>query len=153
LDKNRTGTIRPMAENEIVIRATPDSVFDVLADPDSYGEWVVGAQAVRAADEAWPEVGSRLYHSTGVGPATIDDSTEVVAAERPQRLELLAHLGPLGSFRVELRLAEAGEGQTHVTMIEEPVEGISRAAGWAGDVAGRVRNKLSLGRLKEIAER
>lgn len=147
------GSERRMAENEIVIRAPRERVFGVLADPHTYADWVVGASDVRDADETWPAPGSRLHHSTGVQPLTIDDSTEVVACEVPERLELLAHLGPLGSFAVELVLTDAGEGQTHVRMREEPVEGISKAAGWVGDAAGRVRNKLSLSRLKELAER
>ncbi|HEY6962855.1 MAG TPA: SRPBCC family protein [Gaiellaceae bacterium] len=142
-----------MAENEIVIRADRSRVWDVLADADTYAEWVVGADRVRDADTAWPEPGSRLHHSVGVGPLTIDDSTEVVAAEPPSRLELLAHLGPLGSFAVELRLEDVGDGTTRVTMFEEPVEGISRAAGPVGDAFGRVRNKLSLARLKALSER
>jgi hypothetical protein len=33
------------------------------------------------------------------------------------------------------------------------VAGISKLAGPVGDVAGRVRNKLSLARLKALAER
>jgi uncharacterized protein YndB with AHSA1/START domain len=142
-----------MAENEVVIRAAREQVFAVLADPYTYSEWVLGASDVRGADASWPQPGSRLHHSTGVGPLTIDDSTEVVASDPPNRLELLAHLGPLGSFAVELVLEPAGDGQTHVTMREEPVEGISKAAGPVGDAAGRVRNKLSLGRLKTLAER
>jgi uncharacterized protein YndB with AHSA1/START domain len=142
-----------VAENEIVIRASREQVFRVLADPDSYAEWVVGAERVRDADSAWPEPGSRLHHSTGIGPLTIDDSTEVVAVAEPERLELLASLGPLGSFRVDLHLTETSDGSTHVTMEEHPVAGISKAAGPVGDAAGRVRNKLSLARLKALAER
>ena len=142
-----------MADAEIVIRADRAAVFALLAEPATYAEWVVGADRVRGADNAWPEPGSRLHHSVGAAPLTIDDSTEVVAAEPPERLELLAHLGPLGSFRVELRLEEAGEGLTHVHMHEEAVAGVSRLAGPAGDGAGRVRNKLSLARLKALAER
>ncbi len=142
-----------MAENEIVIGASRERVFAVLADPAQYAEWVVGASRVRDADDAWPAPGSRFHHSTGVGPATIDDMTEVVECAAPGRLALLAHLGPLGTFRVELELEETGVELTHVRMREEPVEGISKAAGPVGDVAGRVRNKLSLARLKTLAER
>jgi uncharacterized protein YndB with AHSA1/START domain len=141
-----------MADNEIVIRASCEEVWAVLADPKRYAEWVVGAQSVRAADGTWPEPGSQLHHSTGVGPATIDDSTRVLESDAPTHLKLLAHLGPLGSFEVDLRLEQAADGLTHVHMHEEPVEGISTLAGWPGDVAGRVRNKLSLARLKELAE-
>jgi uncharacterized protein YndB with AHSA1/START domain len=141
-----------MAENEIVVAASREQVFAVLADPQRYREWVVGASDVRDADARWPEPGSRLHHSTGVGPLTIDDSTEVVASEPPSRLELLARLGPLGSFRVELELTEVGDDLTHVSMAEAPVEGVSRLAGPVGDAAGRLRNTLSLSRLKQLAE-
>ena len=43
-----------MARNEIFIGAPPAAVFGVLADPRSYGEWVVGSREIRAAD-ALPE--------------------------------------------------------------------------------------------------
>jgi uncharacterized protein YndB with AHSA1/START domain len=141
-----------MARNEIVVEASREQVFAVLADGSRYHEWVVGAAEIRAADAGWPTPGSRIHHSTGVGPLTIDDSTEVVACEPPSRLELLARLGPLGSFCVELTLTEAGERLTHVSMAERPVEGLSRFAGPVGDAAGRVRNRLSLARLKRLAE-
>lgn len=147
------GSELPMSDNEIVIRAPRDAVFAVLADPYTYSEWVVGAQEVRDADPTWPEPGALLHHSTGVGPATIDDSTRVIECDRPSHLKLVASLGPLGSFEVDLHLEETGDGLTHVQMHEEPVEGVSQLAGPVGDAAVRVRNKLSLGRLKELAER
>jgi uncharacterized protein YndB with AHSA1/START domain len=140
-----------MAENEIVIDAPREQVFEILADADRYAEWVIGAVRVRDADTAWPAPGSRLHHSSGAGPFTIDDSTEVVESEPPGRLLLLAHLGPLGSFRVELVLRDDGSS-THVTMHEVPVEGLAKLAGPVGDAVGSARNKLSLSRLKELAE-
>ncbi len=140
-----------MAENEIVIEAPREQVFAVLADADRYADWVIGAARVRDADTAWPAPGTRLHHSSGTGPFTIDDSTEVVESEPPERLLLVAHLGPLGAFRVELVLRDDGPS-THVTMHEVPVEGISKLAGPVGDAVGAVRNKLSLRRLKELAE-
>ena len=142
-----------MAENEIVIDALPEQVFAVLADGPRYHHWVMGAADIRAADAAWPAPGSRIHHSTGVGPLTIDDSTEVVSCEPPRRLELLAHLGPLGSFRVEFKLDALAGSRTCVTMEEAPVEGVSKLAGPVGDAVGGLRNKLSLARLKELAER
>ena len=148
----RLGSELRMADNEIVISAGRERVWAILADPRSYAEWVVGAKSVRGADTSWPEPGAELHHSTGIGPATIDDSTRVIECDAPSHLKLVASLGPLGSFEVDLRLEPAGDGMTHVHMHEEPVEGVSTLAGWPGDVAGRVRNKLSLARLKELAE-
>ena len=141
-----------MAENSVEIAAPRARVFDVLADPGAYAEWVVGADRIRAADDGWPAPTNRIYHSTGLGPVHVDDSTEVLECEPPERLVLLARLGPLGSFRVELVLAEHDE-VTEVTMRESPVGGVSRFAGPVGDAVGALRNSLSLRRLKEIAER
>src|SRR5689334_10614757 len=72
-----------VAENDIVIDASREQVFAVLADGPRYHEWVMGAADVRAADVEWPAPGARIHHSTGVGPLTIDDSTEVVECEPP----------------------------------------------------------------------
>ncbi|MGN6800081.1 MAG: SRPBCC family protein [Gaiellaceae bacterium] len=141
-----------MAENQVIIDASREEVFAVLADGPRYHHWVMGAADVRGADDEWPAPGSRIHHSTGVGPLTIDDSTEVVTCEPPRRLELLAHLGPLGSFRVEFKLDALAGGRTCVTMEEAPVEGVSKLAGPVGDALGKLRNMLSLARLKSIAE-
>jgi uncharacterized protein YndB with AHSA1/START domain len=140
-----------MAENEIDIAVPRGRVFEILADPDRYAEWVVGASRVRDADSTWPAPGARLHHSVGADPLTVDDSTEVLECEEPDRLVLLAHIGPLGSFRVELLLRDDGEA-THVTMLEHPVEGISKLGGPATSAVIKLRNALSLDRLKELAE-
>jgi len=135
-----------VSENTVEIAAPRTRVFEVLADPDAYAEWVVGADRIRAADDGWPAPTNRVYHSTGAGPVHVDDSTEVVECEPPERLVLLARLGPLGTFRVELVLAERGDA-TEVTMWEKPVDGISRFAGPVGDAVGTLRNSLSLRKL------
>jgi hypothetical protein len=140
-----------MAENEIDIVAPRERVFGILADPLQYATWLVGTARVRQADATWPAPGSRMHHSVGAGPVTIDDSTEVIECEAPERLLLLAHLGPLGSFRVEFLLRAVG-ADTHVTMHEIPVEGVSKLAGPVGEAAGHVRNAFSLRRLKELVE-
>jgi uncharacterized protein YndB with AHSA1/START domain len=141
-----------VAENQIVVDAPRGRVFAVLADPGSYAEWVLGAKAVREADSTWPAPGSLLHHSSGAGPVTIDDSTEVLECDPPRRIVLLARLGPVGAFRVELVLDAVGEGRTTVTMREEPEEGIVQAIGPVGDAVGALRNKLSLRSLKRLAE-
>lgn len=140
-----------MAENSIDIAVPRERVFAILADPARYAEWVVGASRVRDADSAWPAPGSKLHHSVGVEPVTIDDSTEVVECLEPERLVLLAHLGPLGSFRVELELRDDGDS-THLTMHEVAVEGLSKRAEPVTSAGVAVRNTISLGRLKELAE-
>jgi uncharacterized protein YndB with AHSA1/START domain len=140
-----------MAENEIDIAAPRERVFEILADPDRYAEWVVGTSRIRDAESTWPAPGARLHHSVGADPLTVDDSTELLECEEPERLVLLAHIGPLGSFRVELLLRADGKA-THVTMLEQPVEGISKLVGPATSAVIKLRNSLSLDRLKELAE-
>jgi uncharacterized protein YndB with AHSA1/START domain len=139
-----------MADNEIMIDASPEAVWAVLADPQTFDDWVVGAQNVRDADDSWPAVGSKLHHSTGVGPLTVDDETRVEEAVPPNRLVLLAKVGPVGEFRITLELR--GEGsQTTLFMREDPVGGV--AAHTPGtDTAIAARNEISLGKLKELAE-
>lgn len=137
-----------MVENEILIGASRDRVFAVLADAKRYAEWVVGARDVRAADGTWPRAGAKLFHSTGIGPATVDDHTEVLACEEPERLVLLAHLGPLGDFNVELQLEDLQGDGTKVVMRETALAPVGRLA----DPALKPRNALSLRRLKELAE-
>ena len=39
------------AENEIEIDAPPERVWEVLANPESFDDWVVGAKDVRDADD------------------------------------------------------------------------------------------------------
>ncbi|MBA3844429.1 MAG: SRPBCC family protein [Actinobacteria bacterium] len=139
-----------MAENEIMIDASPEEVWAVLADPQTFDDWVLGAQNVRDADDSWPAVGSKLHHSTGVGPLTVDDETRVEEAVPPTRLVLLAKVGPIGEFRITLELRGA-DGQTTLFMQEDPVGGV--AAHTPGtDSAITARNTISLGRLKKLAE-
>jgi uncharacterized protein YndB with AHSA1/START domain len=151
LDKTWTDNPTDVAENSIVIQAPRRRVFSVLADANRYADWVFGTSRIRASD-GWPRAGGRLYHSVGAGRATIDDATSVLECQEPRRLLLLASLGPLGTFRVELLLDEVDAETTRVTMLEEPAAGISKLAGPVGDLAGRVRNALSLRKLKELAE-
>jgi uncharacterized protein YndB with AHSA1/START domain len=136
---------------DIEVAAPPESVWGVLANPQLYSEWVVGAQEVRDADETWPQVGAKLHHSTGVGPLSVDDETEVLEADEPRRLVLLAKLKALGQFRVTIQVEPSGEG-ARVTIEEGPVGGLAAAVPGAG-LAADGRNVFSLRRLKALAER
>jgi uncharacterized protein YndB with AHSA1/START domain len=141
-----------VAVNEIEIAASPDAVFDVLADPALYAYWVIGAKRIRGADDGFPRPGTRLHHTVGVGPLTLSDHSTVVESERPRRLVLDAHLGPIGSAVVTLELEER-DGRTRVVMTERASQGIPARVGHkAGNLLLRGRNALSLERLKELAE-
>ena len=141
-----------MAREEILVDVSPDRVFEVLADPDRYADWVVGAADVRGADDEWPAPGSELHHTQGVGPFTLKDETIVLEAERPSRLVLLAEIEPLGKMRITVELEEEGQG-TRVTLTEEPESGaVETADNPLSDWLLGKRNTVALQRLKRIAE-
>ena len=97
-----------MSTNTRHIQATPQQVWDVLADGWLYPLWVVGATRMRDVDPHWPAVGSRLHHSVGTWPFVIDDHTEVIECEPTHRLVLHAKAWPTGTAGVVLRLEPVG---------------------------------------------
>ncbi len=142
-----------MAQNTRLVHATPEQVWDVLADGWLYPVWVVGASRMREVDDGWPAVGSSLHHSVGVWPLLVDDSTEVVDATPGHALTLSARAWPMGRARVHIRLEAVG-AETHVTIEEEPVSGPGVLV--PPPVRGpglKWRNSETLRRLAFIAER
>src|SRR3954469_5284493 len=140
-----------MARNERLIPASPERVFAVLSDPDAYSDWVVGSDAIRDADETWPEVGSRFHHRVAVGPLKGDDHTEVLDMEPARRLTLHAKARPLGTAKVELDLERRGGG-TLVTMVEDPGDLLTRLLfNPLTHYLVRRRNDESLRRLEALA--
>ena len=124
-----------------------DDVYDALADPRTYPEWLVGAKEIRSVDAGWPEPGSHFYHRVGlVGPLSIADSTESLAVEPGRKLTLEARARPAGRAKVDFELAAEGE-RTVVTMHEHPI-GILAPAGPLLDPATALRNKKSLRQLE-----
>jgi uncharacterized protein YndB with AHSA1/START domain len=141
-----------VSRNETFIAAPPERVWQILADADCYGYWVVGSQTIRGADPDFPAVGTRFYHRVGFGPFTINDHTEVLDAHPPYRLELKAKARPLGTAHVVLLLQPRGDG-THVTMIEDPGDPLTKLVfNPLTHLLVRGRNAESLRRLKELSE-
>ncbi|WP_272477425.1 SRPBCC family protein [Baekduia alba] len=140
-----------MARNERLIPASPERVFAVLADPDSYGHWVVGSDTIRGADDTWPAVGSRFHHRVGRFPLALNDHTEVIAMEPGRRLELHAKARPLGTAHVALDLERRGDA-TLVTMTEDAGDRITRLVfNPLTHFLVKRRNDESLRRLAELA--
>lgn len=111
-----------MSVNRRIIAATPDDVWNVLADGWLYPVWVVGATRMRDVDRSWPEAGSRLHHSVGVWPLVIDDHTEVLDAVPGRSITLRARAWPVGEAKVDIRLSDVG-AQTEVVITEEAIAG------------------------------
>ena len=142
-----------MATNERRIGATPERVWDVLADGWLYPLWVVGATRMRDVDETWPAVGSRLHHSVGSWPLLIDDTTSVLECTPQSVLRLRARAWPAGDAQVTIQLN--GSGADTLVEIEEDAESgpgllVPKPA---RDLGLHWRNVESLRRLAFLAER
>jgi uncharacterized protein YndB with AHSA1/START domain len=141
-----------MATTRTQIAASPDEVFAALANPENYGDWVVGSDTIRDADPAWPKVGSQVHHRVGCGLLKVNDHTEVLEVEPPHRLVTRARARPLGTAKVTMLLIERDNG-THVTMIEVAGDRLSRLAlNRLTDPLIHLRNVEALRRLKRIVE-
>ncbi len=111
-----------MSTTTRTVSATPEQVWEVLADGWLYPLFVVGASRMREVDDTWPAVGSRLHHSVGTWPLLIDDTTEVLEVEEGRRLLLKARGWPAGEAHVEISLQPSGAATT-VTMTEDATAG------------------------------
>jgi uncharacterized protein YndB with AHSA1/START domain len=139
--------------NKARVDATPDEVWQVLADGWLYPLWVVGATRMRAVDKDWPTVGSRIHHSVGVWPLVVNDETRVLELGPGRRLVLRASAWPVaGDADVTIEL-EPDDGGTTVEMREDVVSGpgtlIPRPLRRPGIA---FRNAESLKRLALLAE-
>lgn len=135
------------------VSATPQQVWEVLADGWLYPLFVVGASRMRDVDESWPAVGSRLHHSVGTWPLLIDDTTEVLEVEQGHRLLLLARAWPTGQAHVDISLRANGGGATVVTITEDATAGPAVLVPKPlRDVQLQLRNTETLRRLAFLVE-
>ncbi|OZC32625.1 SRPBCC family protein [Gordonia polyisoprenivorans] len=96
--------------------AAPEHIWAVLSDGWLYSSWVVGAARIRAVDDGWPAIGSRIHHSVGVWPGLINDETRSLGAGETT-LELSAAAVPFGHARILLEILPDPDG-TRLTMAE-----------------------------------
>ena len=123
-----------MARNTIHVDAPPEAVWEVLADPRLYGNWVVGA----------------ILHHTQM--LVLHDTTEVRESEPPRRLLLEARVRPLVVVMVSVTLEPDGDG-TLIILDEWPVGGLAAAVpGLITDRLIRLRNHEATLRLKRLTE-
>ena len=142
-----------MATNTREMPAPPERVWAVLADPEKYGEWVVGAKEVRGYEGHWPEKGARFHHTVGIWPLHLRDQTSVLESDRPKSLVLQAKVRPFGSARIDLELSPSARG-TQVAMTEEPsAPFIARIARRLFDPVIYIRNSEALRRLEDLVRK
>src|SRR3954453_6520649 len=138
-----------MARNETHVEASPEAVWDVLADPYAYPQWVVGSDRTLEADADWPLPGSKFRVRLPLG---YKDYTHAREVEPNRRIVLDAAGGPMGAFRVTVLLRPEGDG-THVTLIEEPTGPLKNLHLFPPVHWGiSLRNTESLRRFKRLAE-
>lgn len=143
---------RPAHSARIEIKAEIGKVFDLLGDPWTYADWVVGSDRIREADANWPEVGSEFKHVVGVWPLKSHDHSYVEAVEAPNHLRLRVKARPFITARVWLDLKPGGAG-TIVEMFEDAADPVSRAAlNPLTQPLVVVRNKIAVRRLRDMAE-
>lgn len=143
-----------MARNQIICDAPAERVFSVLADPRPYAYFVVGTRKIRRFHPRWPEPGTALHHSLGLGLTVIRDTTETLESDPPRRLVLRPNLRPLSINETRFELTPQGEGRTRVEIEEVAVDGPA-ARGRVKPVVDRLlwaRNVLLLRRLRKLAE-
>ena len=141
------------AHSSMVVAATPHQVFEVLADGSSYAEWVVGATEIESEDPSFPRRGASITPRVGLDPVSTEGTTEVTGVDPDHRLELLAHVEPLGRARISFELLPDPAG-TLVVMEEEAIDDDVRGElGRRATRAVRARNAETLWRLKVLVER
>ncbi|MFD1828431.1 SRPBCC domain-containing protein [Streptomyces desertarenae] len=141
-----------MAVRHVWVNRKPARVWGVLGDAEQYQKWVVGTSETHEAEGQWPEVGTTLRYEIGVGPLTVHGHTVVRICEPPERLELEASAGRLGTARIAIRVSPWGEGSL-ITMDEHPLRGaVARVHTAPVDVLLQLRHRLMLARLRDVVE-
>jgi uncharacterized protein YndB with AHSA1/START domain len=142
-----------MAYTSRTLAAPCDVVWQVIADPRTYPDWLIGAADVRDIDEAWPNVGTCFRHRVGLGRLAIPDHTEVLEVEAGRLLRLGVRARPLISAVATFELLHDPTG-TVVTLEEEPRQRlIGNLVRPVMDPAIHVRNHRSLRRLDLVVRR
>lgn len=142
-------------EREIEIDASPDAVYDVVADPSCLGEWVTIQEELEEAPSGDLTKGSRLRQRMRVAGQRFHLSWTVVEAARPSRI-VWEGRGPMGSrAKAIYEIASDGDGHSRFSYLNE----YALPGGPAGRLAARAIKGASgreadrtLKRLKKLVE-
>ena len=89
-----------MATNHIQLIVPPERVFEVLSDPASYGDWVVGSTPSAMRTRTGPPSARASITASASGPFKVNDHTEVVEFDPQRKLVLHARARPMGTALV-----------------------------------------------------
>ncbi|MGW0817873.1 SRPBCC family protein [Streptomyces viridiviolaceus] len=141
-----------MAVRHRLIQASPQAVWEVLADGNQYVEWVVGPSAVSPTRGQWPQVGAAIAYEVCLGPVRLSNETVVRHCVEGSELELEAHAGSLGTARIAIELRPWGENCL-VIVDEHPLRGAGGLLHNTGvEVLIQLRHRAMLARLAKLCE-
>jgi uncharacterized protein YndB with AHSA1/START domain len=141
-----------MAYTSRTLAASRSAVWDVLIDPHTYPDWLIGAASIRSVDDTWPSVGSRFRHRVGIGWLSIPDHSEVLDIDPGRMLRLMVEARPLIAGVVTFELVSDATG-TVVAVEEEPLlRIIGNIVRPVMDPTIHLRNHRSLRRLDRIVQ-
>ncbi|MFE7931863.1 SRPBCC family protein [Streptomyces sp. NPDC057456] len=141
-----------MAVRHRLVKASPQTVWDVLADGDRYSEWVVGTSSTQEMTGEWPRVDAEIAYEIRVGPLRLTNETVVRRCRKPDVLELEARAGVLGTARIAFELRPWGR-YCLVILDEHPLQGVGGLLHNAGvEVVTQLRHRAMLGRLAKVCE-
>jgi hypothetical protein len=127
-------------------------VWDVLADGNRYGEWVVGTSESHPVRGHWPHKDAAIRYRVRLGPVHLDNETTVRHCEVGSRLELEANAGALGTARIAIELRPWGE-HCLVIVDEHPLRGAGGRLHNVGfEALIQLRHRAMLARLARLCE-
>ncbi|MEV6013570.1 SRPBCC family protein [Streptomyces sp. NPDC051976] len=142
-----------MAVRHQLVEYPPEQVWQVLAEPERYADWVVGVSGSEPRGNAWPQVGASLTYTLSLGPWTGKGRTVVRRSQRPRFLELEADSGPFGSARIAIEVRAWGDTESLVIVDEHPLRGTAaRLHNVVLDVLLQWRHRRMLGLLAKAVE-
>ena len=139
---------------DIVIDASPEDIWDELAEIERHVEWMTDAASIEFHDEQRRGVGTTFTCLTKLGPVSLDDVMEVTRWDECEAMGV-RHSGLVsGEGTFELQLVNARS--TRVVWREELSFPWWMAGSLGGVVGGRVLAlvwRRNLRNLRDIVER
>jgi carbon monoxide dehydrogenase subunit G len=143
-------------ERTIEINATPEEVYDKLADPSCLGEWVTIQDKLLSAPDRLVDKGDEIVQRMKVARKKFDVTWDVEVADRPNKVRWSGK-GPMGTHaRATYEIEPNGNGGTRFHYTNE----YDLPGGPLGRVVGRALSNTSgkeadatLARLKKLIEK
>jgi hypothetical protein len=115
---------------DVVVDATPETVFAAVTDWPAQGRWMLGTD-VRPVGGPAQEVGGRLEAWTGTGPVGFLDTMEITRWDPPYRVDVL-HTGRVVRGTGTMEVVALPDGRSRFVWSEDldlPLGALGRI-GW-----------------------